>query len=111
MNRQLQIVWRGLERSEALAEHIAGLAQGLEHRHPIDGCRVVITLGRHHHHGGRFAVKLEIGVDGKPIAVTHEGARDDAFAAVNEAFAVATHEIAELEPRRRAMLRKARTAA
>jgi hypothetical protein len=110
MNRELQIVWRGLERSDALAEHIAHLTKDLEQWRRIDGCRVVIELLRHHH-GARFCVKLELGIEGKPFAVTREGTRDDAFAAVNEAFAVACREVAELTPRRRAALRKARTAA
>jgi hypothetical protein len=110
MKRQLQIVWRGLERSPSLSEHIEHLASELEQAHGLDGCRVVIERQRHRK-GHRFNVKLETGSEGQVIAVTREGSSEDAFAAVNEAFTVARREVTELEPRKRAVLRRARTAA
>src|SRR4051812_34224937 len=106
MNNAPQIVWKGLESSESLSQRITQLA----HAEPIETCRVVVEIPhRHHHQGPKYQVKVEATCDGHPFAATSDGF-DDAYAAVNDAFAGLTRQLDAQGPKRRAVLRHARHA-
>jgi hypothetical protein len=98
MSQNLQIVWRGVEPSDTLREHIAQHADALGAN---TACRV--TVGRPHRD---FHVTIAVG----DIAITREdpGVARDAYAAVGSAFDRLQRRLDADGPRRRAVLRRAR---
>jgi len=98
MKRALQITFRGMETSEALAEHIRDEAAKLEQFFDgIVGCHVVVEEPhRHKQQGNPFHVRVDLHVPGRDIVVGHEpGARThaDAYVAVAEAFDAARRQL------------------
>ncbi len=93
MKTQPHIVYRGLDSSDALTARIHEELADLDHIWDrITACRVAVELPHQHkRHGRHFQVKVELVVPGKVLVVArdpeaHENF-EDAFAAVNEAFA------------------------
>lgn len=93
MKSQPHIVYRGFGPSTALTarinEEIAELERIWDR---ITACRVSLELPhRHKRHGKHFLAKIEISVPGKVLSVGRDPAEhenfEDAYAAVNEAFA------------------------
>jgi hypothetical protein len=97
----IQITFRGLPRSQALAEHIERLAQHFDHER-ISHCRVVVEAPtRHHRSGGLFHVIVELAAPGKLIVAGDRDGHEDAFAAAGESFDVARRQLADWAERRR----------
>jgi ribosomal subunit interface protein len=90
-----QITYRGLEHSPALDARITELSRKLGEFHPkITRCHVVVDeLDRHKTKGNLFEVRIDLHVPGREIA-TH-AQHEDAYAALNEAFAQMTHQLEE----------------
>lgn len=83
-----QLTFRGFTATETLTAPIHEHVEKLERFFPrITSCHVVIELEhhRHHRHGDRFSVRVELGVPGQTLVVNGPAA-DDGKAAVNEAF-------------------------
>lgn len=98
MKRALQMTFRGMETSEALAEHIREEAGKLEQFFAgIVGCHVVIEeLHRHRPHGNPFHVRVDVHVPGREIVVGGEAGErghEDAYVAVSEAFETARRQL------------------
>ena len=114
MKTELQIVWRGVEPSTALAERIQHHVDELETTaQDVRACRVVIEAPHHHHrHGEHWAVKVELSSGAHFFAVTRDPPQhtnsEDAYAAVNEAFATLGRQLHEQGARRRAVARHER---
>lgn len=72
MQLPLQISFRNMESSEAVASIIRAKAKKLDTFAPrIMGCRVVVQpAGRHHVHGNPYQVRIDLTLPGGEIAVT-----------------------------------------
>jgi ribosome-associated translation inhibitor RaiA len=79
-----------MDRSQALEDLLREHAEKLGRAHPaINACHVVITAdGRHKHQGRQYAVKLDIHLTGKQIAINQQ-ADEDPFVAARDAFSAA----------------------
>ena len=103
MQTPLQIVFDGLERSEALEnsirEHMGKLEQFSER---IISCRVSIEAEHRHHHRGRLHhVRIALHVPKKELVVNHDQhdkqAHEDPFVAVRDAFSSMTRQLEDQE--------------
>jgi ribosome-associated translation inhibitor RaiA len=76
-----------MDRSEALETMLRERAEKLAHVHPaITSCHVAVEPeGRHQHQGRKFAVRLDIQIKGKKIAINRTP-HEDAFVAGRDAF-------------------------
>lgn len=89
----LNVTFRGFDSSPALGARIEQEAAGLEKFYRgVLACRVVLERpGQRHRHGGHYRVRIELDVPGKLLIVGRDPAKrvthEDAYAAVNEAFA------------------------
>jgi len=88
----LQLTFRGMAHSDALASHVRLCAQNLEHVFDrVVSCHVVVELAGHHHrHGDRFHVSINLGLPGHEILVGHAPSHDHgpetAYGAVDRVF-------------------------
>ena len=68
----LQLTFRNLARSEAVAAHAERQAEKLlTFCHRITSCRVAIEAPHRHHHGGPYRVRIDLALPGHEIAVTN----------------------------------------
>ena len=92
MQTPVQLTFRSMPHSDALAAHLRERAEKLEHLFDrIVSCHVVIELSGHdHRHGDRCRFGVHVGLPGREVLVTHSAAEDhdhpDAFAAADRAF-------------------------
>jgi ribosome-associated translation inhibitor RaiA len=90
----LQLTFRGMTQSDALAAHARLGAENLERLYDrIVSCHIVVELAGHHHrHGDRFHVSINLGLPGHEIVVGHAPSEDrgpeTAFGALDRAFDV-----------------------
>jgi ribosomal subunit interface protein len=107
MQEELQITWRDMEPSDALAAAIRERTERLERFHNrITACRVVVEqLHRHKHKGNLFNVRIDLSVPGGEIVVTRESGKDhaheDAYVVVRDAFNAATRQLQDHVRRQR----------
>ncbi len=91
MNVPLQITFRGMESSEALAERIREAALKLEKfEDRIVACRVLVEQPhRHHQQGNHFHLRIQLTIPGNELVVSHEhkdaATQENAYAAVADA--------------------------
>ena len=106
MDIPLQITWRGLGRSTAIESAIEEATRKLEHFDShIVSCRVTVEQAdRHKRHGRQFAVRLDVRVPRREIAIDHEH-HEDVYVALHNAFADARRKLSE---RRKANLARKR---
>jgi hypothetical protein len=96
-----KIVFKGLDRSEAVEARIHEYVSKLAHIcATISRCEVVVTTPhRHHRHGRPFDVRIEIAVPGRMIEVSHapgvDDAHDDVYVAVRDAFLAAQRQLVQ----------------
>ncbi len=101
----IQITFRGMSTSEALSEHIRGEYEALLAVYDrVSSAKVVVEQAHRHQQKGRhFQVHLTLHVPGKELAVTRDPAeretREDAYAAVDEAFRAARRMLEEYADR------------
>jgi ribosome-associated translation inhibitor RaiA len=99
MQEALQIAWRDMEPSDALAAKIRGQVEILERFYDrIIACRVVVEqLHRHKHKGNLFNVRIDISVPGSEILVTRESGKDhsheDPYVVVRDTFRAAKRQL------------------
>ncbi len=99
MELPLEIVFRNMDRSDAIEARVREKAQRLERYFDrITRCRVAVEAPhRHQNHGKIYQVGIEIGVPGKRIIVNHAGpghpAHADVYVAMRDAFAAATRQL------------------
>ena len=88
MQRQVQVVFRDMERSEALETRIRARAEKLEQFHRrITGCRVTIEEAHRHHSQGRhFGARVDVEVPGRGPIVSTMHHHEDPYVAVRDAF-------------------------
>jgi putative sigma-54 modulation protein len=78
MQTPLQITFRSMAHSDALAAHLERRAEKLDHLFDkIVSCHATVELAGHHHsHGDRYHLKLNVGLPGHEIIASHTP-RDD----------------------------------
>jgi hypothetical protein len=68
----LQLTFRSMAQSDALAAHVRVRAEKLEHLFDrIVSCHVVVELAGHHRHGERYHVSINLGLPGHELLVSH----------------------------------------
>jgi ribosome-associated translation inhibitor RaiA/cold shock CspA family protein len=106
MNLPLQITFRNLDRSEAVADLIGKHAARLETYCPhITSCRVAVeSLHHHHHRGHHFQVRIDVTVPGQELAASQEADEHHAYTdinvAVGDAFDSMRRQLEEYSSRR-----------
>jgi ribosomal subunit interface protein len=95
----LQITFRDMPPSDALADHVKKRVSKLDRLcERITACRVAIEAPhRHHKHGKRYHVRIDIVVPGSELVVARDPAEnpslEDAHAAVDAAFDDAARQV------------------
>jgi ribosomal subunit interface protein len=97
MQVPLQITVRDVPHSRALDARIRDKAAKLEEFHPrISSCHVTVEeSSKHHHQGRQFAVRIDLRVPGREIAVTREH-HEDVFVALRDAFDAAKRQLEDV---------------
>jgi ribosomal subunit interface protein len=107
MQIPLQLTFRGMARSDALATHAERRTAKLERLFPhVVSCHVVFDLvGRRHRHGDRYRISIHVGVPGHELLVgrtpSSEDGADDAHATTEHAFDEAERQLEDWVRRRR----------
>jgi ribosomal subunit interface protein len=107
MQIPLQLTFRTMTPSDALAVHVRRRAEKLEHLFDgIVSCHVVVELAGHHHrHGDRYHVSINLGLPGRELLVSHvptdERNAEDAHASAERAFDEAERQLEDWVKRRR----------
>ena len=99
MKIPLEIVFRNMDRSEAIEARVRERAERLgRFSDRITRCRVAVEAPhRHQHHGKLYKVGIEISVPGRQLVINHAGpaeqAHEDVYVAIRDAFAAATRRL------------------
>lgn len=99
MDTPLEIVFRNMDRSDAIEARIRKKVERLERFfEDINRCRVVVEAPhRHHRHGRLYQIAIQVGVPGKRLVVDHAGpadqAHEDVYVAIRDAFNAATRRL------------------
>lgn len=107
MQVPLQITFHNLNRSEAIAAKIRGRAGELEkYCDNITACRVAVeALHKHHRHGNRYHVRIDVTVPGAGLVVSREPdvhhAYTDVYVAIRDAFDTMRRQLEDYARRRR----------
>lgn len=101
MTSPLQVIFHGMDRSEAVDERIVTEMQKLGKIHPrITSARVTIEAPPHHKHKGNiFAVGIVLDIPGSDLAIntgrSNNPAHQDIYIAIRDAFAILTRNVKE----------------
>ena len=115
MRIPLEIVFRNMDRSDAIEARVREKAERLERfSENITRCRVAIEAPhRHQHHGKLYKVGIEIGVPGRQLVINHAGpldqAHEDVYVAIRDAFAAATRRLEDHVQIRRGQVKRHET--
>ena len=108
MQMPLQLTFRRMAHSEALAAHLGRRAEKLERLFDrIISCHVVVELAGHHHrHGDRYRVSINLGLPGRELLVKHvlpddEPTTETAHATADRAFDEAERQLEDWAGRSR----------
>ena len=95
MIKPVQVVFHGIERSNAVEVHVRDEVAKLERLHPqVSSCRVTIGLPHNRQQQGkRFDVRVEVVVPGKELVVNRAPGQEDMYAALRDAFDVARRQL------------------
>ena len=115
MQQDAQIVFLGIEHSDAVEANVRKHLERLEeHYDRIIGCRVVIDAPhRHHQQGNIYSVRVVLSVPGHEIVVTHDSrsaprvhAREDLYVAIRDAFDAVRRQLDEKVERMRGRVKR-----
>jgi ribosomal subunit interface protein len=107
MKLPLQVVFRNMEWSEAIAVKIRERAEKLdEYCDSVMSCRVAVEAQhKHHRHGNHFHVRVDVTVPGDELIASREPdehhAYADVYVAIRDAFNTMQRQLEEYERRRR----------
>jgi ribosome-associated translation inhibitor RaiA len=113
----LQLTFRRMANSVALATHVRRRAEKLEHVFGrIVSCHVVIDLAGHHHrHGNRYRISINLALPGRELLVSRAPAAgreiESAHASADRAFDEAERQLEDWVRRRRACRHEVRRSA
>lgn len=102
MQIPLQINFRGIPHSDAVAKYIRDRSRKLEFFHDrITSCHVTVEeLGKHQHQGRQFEVRVDVRVPGNEI-VTNLHHHEDVYVALRDAFDSARRQLEEVARQKR----------
>jgi ribosome-associated translation inhibitor RaiA len=106
MQLPLQVTFHGLPASESVERSVRQHVTDLEAAFPrIVSCRVSIELPhRHRQQGGRYRVRVDLGVPGRHAVATHaaeeDPAHEDVHVAIRDAFRAVKRQLEEQAGRR-----------
>jgi ribosomal subunit interface protein len=88
MNKPLQVLFNGIERSDAVEDHVREKVAKLEHHHPqITACRVTIAMPHNRQHQGkRYDVRIDLSIPGKELVVNRDHGDEDMYVTLRDAF-------------------------
>lgn len=99
MQSPVQVTFRDIPSSPALSAHVEKRAAKLDtFFERITHCHVVVEAPhRHHKHGKRYHVRIDLHVPGKELVVSKnpDEAKEDAYAAIDDAFTDAERALEE----------------
>ena len=107
MNIPLEVVFRNMDRSDAIEARVREKVERLQRfADRIMRCRVSVEAPhRHHHQGKLYQVAIEIGVPGKNLIINHAGpanhAHEDVYVAIRDSFSAATRQLEDYVRTRR----------
>lgn len=107
MQQPIQISFRNVDPSEAVEANIRSKIDWLETFYDrIQSCRVVVEVPHRHHRQGKiFQVRVDLTVPGGEIVVNREsglnGAHEDVYVAIRDAFDAARRRLEEYARRQR----------
>jgi ribosomal subunit interface protein len=95
MNKPLQVLFQGIERSDAVEDHVREKVAKLEHLHPqITACRVTIALPHNRQQQGKhFDVRIDLTVPGKELVVNRNHGDEDMYITLRDAFDAARRQL------------------
>lgn len=99
----VDVIFRNMQRSDAAEARIREQAEALALFDPrLRHCRVIVDLPhRHHKHGDRFRVLIELKVPGGKDLIVDHGPVVDAHQAIHDAFEAARRRLKAHAQRRR----------
>jgi ribosomal subunit interface protein len=117
MQTPLQLTFRSMAHSDALAAHLQRRADKLERLFDrIVSCHVTVSLAGHHHsHGDRYHFKVNVGLPGQELVASHEPKGDrnveTAYESADHAFDEAERQLEDWVRRHRDLRREPATLA
>ena len=103
----VQVTFRSMDPSEAVEANVREKAEKFERfsRH-LMSCRAVIEAPHRHGRKGKlYHVRIDLGVVGGELVVTHQGPQDhgheDVYVAIRDAFDAATRQLEDYERKQR----------
>jgi ribosomal subunit interface protein len=112
MQRPLQIVFHGIERSDAIEARVRKKAAALERFYDhITSCRVTVEAPhKHQHKGNLYSVRVDIHVPDSDIVITREPqarqAHEDVYVAIRDAFDAAVRQLEDYARKRRGKIKR-----
>lgn len=107
MQKKLQIVFRGIDQSDAIESAIHKKVEKLERQHDrIIGCRVVLDAPHKHHNKGKlFQVTVNTATPDGDISVS--GDNEDIYVAIRDTFTTTGRQLTEMQAKSKQYLRTA----
>jgi cold shock CspA family protein/ribosome-associated translation inhibitor RaiA len=108
----MQITFRHMDSSAELEARIQEKAAKLEEfGGELMGCRVVVEpMGKHHHQGNLYDVRIDLTVPGEEVVVTQEGSQHpeykDVLIAIRDAFDSARRQLEDYVRRHRGSVKQ-----
>jgi hypothetical protein len=99
MSNQIEITFRGIERSEHVERFVRDWSAKLDQTYDrIERCTVIIdSPHQHHRNGRRFQVRIVLAIPGDDVVVSRDpgidGAHEDVYVAVRDAFRAARRQL------------------
>ena len=105
MQKKLQIVFRGINQSDAIESTIHKKVEKLECQHDrIIRCRVVLDAPLNHHHKGKlFQVTINTSTSDGDASVSDD--QEDIYVAIRDAFITTGRLLSEMESKTKQYLR------
>jgi len=106
MQSDVQITFRDMEPSEAVAARIRERAAKLEQFHPrITSCRVIVEAAKRRQKATEYQVHIDLVLPGQELAVSHDHKEkkpaDDMYVAIRNSFDALERQLKAMADRRR----------
>ena len=107
MQKKLQIVFRGIDQSDAIEEAVHKKVEKLERQHDrITSCRVALDAPHKHHHKGKlFQVTVHVTTPEGDVSVSSD--EEDLYVALRNAFNASGRQLSAVHDKQKRYLRSA----
>lgn len=107
MQKKLQIVFRGIDQSDAIQDVIHKKVEKLERVYDnITSCRVVLDAPHKHHHKGKI-FQVTVSTSTPDGDLTINGDKEDIYIAIRDAFNATNRQLNAFHEKRKSYLRSA----